>query len=318
MRTCAFKLRQRIAAVAAIAVAWVLALAVAVATSTHAETTFPTQEPSPPSNSEPSSTLTDALVAACRANEAQFAKFLTAANSSAYVALPPDQRRALLARISLVEEPGRPLISSDAQNHTVVRCQSPSQPSEFRFGDERVQENLAFVRVNAGADHQIEFGLVREGGKWHLLSLGLVLLDIPQLAHEWVEQDFAAREEAAIATLRALAAAIGTYRRAFGKLPESLAQMGPAPANEVSPEQADLVNEQMAAGSQAGYQFRYRIVPAPNDEESTFEIAAAPGKYGETGRRSFFLDSRGKLHAADKHGRVATFEDPLAAGEKAE
>jgi len=48
------------------------------------------------------------------------------------------------------------------------------------------------------------------------------------------------------------------------------------------------------------------------------EIAASPEQYGKTGRRSFCMDARGKIHGADKQGRVATFEDPLIAGEKAE
>lgn len=268
--------------------------------------------------SDPVAALTAALVAACRANETQFARYLTAANSTAYLALPLEQRRALLARISLLEEAGKPLISSDVENHTVVRCQSPGHPSEFRFGDPRVHENLAFIPVNAGDDHHIEFGLIRENGGWRVLSLGLVLLDIPQLSKEWVEQDFAEREAAAMATLRALAAAIGTYRRAFGKLPESLAQLGPAPQNEVSPEQADLVNEHMARGLQVGYQFRYRIVPAQNEDDSAFELAASPEDYGKTGRRSFFQDTSGKIHAADKHGSVATFQDPLITAERTE
>jgi hypothetical protein len=267
---------------------------------------------------DPSAALTEALVAACRADETRFAKYLTAANASAFLALPVEQRRTLLGRISLLETAGKPLISSDASNHTEVRCQGEGKVAEFRMGDARVHDNLAFIPVNAGEAHQTEFGLVREDGGWRLLSLGLVLLDIPKISKEWVEQDLAAREDAVIAILRSVADAIGTYRRAFGKLPESLAQMGPAPENGISPEQANLVNDEMAAGSQNGYQFRYRIVPAANESDSTFELAASPEEYGKTGKRSFFLDARGKVHAADKHGRVATFEDPLIAGEKAD
>ena len=270
------------------------------------------------SSSDPAAALTEALVAACRGNETQFAKYLTAANSSAFLALPAEQRRTLLAHISLVDEAGKPLISSDGSNHPVVRCQGAKGLSEFRLGDPRIHENLAFIPVNAGEAHESELGMVREGGGWRLLSLGLVLLDIPQLSKQWAEQDLAAREDAIVAILRALAEAIGTYRRAFGKLPESLADMGPAPENQVSPEQADLINDELAAGSQNGYQFRYRIVPAANDSDSTFELAASPVDYGKAGRRSFFLDTRGKVHAADKKGRVATPDDPLIPGEKAE
>ena len=48
---------------------------------------------------------------------------------------------------------------------------------------------------------QAEFGMVRDGGGWRLLSLGLVLFDVPQLAKQWAAADLAAHEDAAIADL---------------------------------------------------------------------------------------------------------------------
>jgi type II secretory pathway pseudopilin PulG len=269
-------------------------------------------------DSEPAAALSAALAAACRSNADQFAKYLTADNAAAFRALPEDQRAAFLKRLSLTDEAGKPLISADPQQHTVLRCQTSGGSAEYRFGDARVRENLAFIPVTVPGSHGTEFGLVRETGGWRLLSLGLLLLDIPQLSKQWVEQDFAAREDAVIQTLRGLADAIQTYVRAWGKLPESLAELGPAPQDQISPEQASLVNEHLAAGSQGGYAYRYRIVPAPNGSDSTFELAASPEDYGKTGRRSFFLDSKGKVHGADKHGAGATPDDPLIEGEKTE
>jgi len=163
---------------------------------------------------------------------------------------------------------------------------------------------------------QTDFGLVRENGGWRLLSLGLVLLDIPQLAKQWAEQDIAAREEAAITTLRVLADAIDTYRRAFSKLPESLAQLGPAPQTGISPERSSLVSEHLANGESSGYHFRYRIVGAAGGTDESFEIAAAPDAYGKTGRRSFFYDSMGRVHGGDLHGAFGTNESPLIPAEK--
>jgi type II secretory pathway pseudopilin PulG len=269
-------------------------------------------------DSEPAAALSAALAAACRANADQFVKYLTADNAAAFRALPEDQRAAFLKRLSLTDDTGKPLISADPQQHTVLRCQTSGGSAEYRFGDARVRENLAFIPVTVTSRYETEFGLVRETGGWRLLSLGLLLLDIPQLTKQWVQQDFAAREAAALQTLRGLADAIQTYVRAWGRLPESLAQLGPAPPDQISPEQASLVNEHLAAGSQRGYSYRYRIVPAPDGSETTFELAAAPEEYGKTGRRSFFLDSQGKVHGADNHGAVATPDDPLIEGEKTE
>jgi hypothetical protein len=268
--------------------------------------------------SNPAAALSAALAAACRADQTQFASFLTAENAAAFRKLPEDQRSALLKRFSLSEGPGKPLISSDPENHTVLRCETSGVTVEFRFGDIHARENLAFVPVAVVSSEVTNFGLVRERGGWRLLSLGLVLLDIAQLSNEWAEQDLAAREEAAIDTLRSLSDAVESYRRAFGKLPESLAQLGPAPKDQISPEQASLLTERLAAGSAGGYHFRYHIVPDRVREDAEgFELAAAPDDYGKTGRRSFLLDGAGKVHAADKHGAVAAPDDPLLASEKA-
>ena len=235
---------------------------------------------------DPVAALAGALGAACRGNPSQFANYLTAENASAFMALPEDQRAALLKRFSLADKPGKTLLSADPQKRTVFRCETPSGSIEYRFGDTRLHENLAFIPVTVVNSQQAEFGLVRENGGWRLLSLGLLLLNIPQLARQWTEEDLAAGENAAVETLKDLAEAIRTYRRAFGKLPESLALLGPAPKNEISPDQADLINAELASGTEGGYQFRYRILPAAVESEAHFELAAMPEEYGKFGKRS--------------------------------
>jgi type II secretory pathway pseudopilin PulG len=267
--------------------------------------------------SGPVAALSAALTAACRADQAHFANYLTPDSAAAFRALPEEQRSAFLRRFSLLDEAGKTLVSSDPQNHTVLRCQAPQVTVEFRFGDARTRENLAFIPVTVAGSEQTEFGLVRESGGWRLLSLGLMLLDVPQLSKQWAQDRAASQEDDAIAAIHSLQDAIESYRRAFGKLPESLAQLGPAPKDEISPEKASLVDENLAAGSGDGYQFRYRIVPAADENDAKFELGATPGDYGKTGRRSFFVDTAGKIHAADRHGSVASAEDPLAEAEKA-
>jgi len=260
--------------------------------------------------SEPIATLTAVLSAACRANEAQFENYLTIDNAAAFRALPADQRSAVLKRLSFADEPGKPLLSSDDQNHTVLRCTAPEGTAEFRFGDARTGENLSFIPVAVTDGEKTEFGLVRENGGWRLISLGLVLLDIPQLSKQWAESDLQAREDAAVANLRALSKAIGTYRDAFGRLPDSLTQLGPAPKDQISPDLASLVSQELASGSEGGYRFRYRIAAGAQEDQTSFELVATPEDYGKTGRRSYFVDSAGRIHGADKHGDQATTDDP--------
>jgi hypothetical protein len=262
-------------------------------------------------DSGPAAALSSALVAACRGSDTQFARYLTSDNAPAFRALPEDQRASFLKRFSLTDKPGKPLISSDPQNHIVLDCGAEDATVEFRFGEPRVRENLAFVPVTVVNGQQAEFGLVREGGAWRILSLGLLLLDIPQLSKQWAEEDLAIRQDSAIAALRGLADAIDTYHRAFGKLPESLMQLGPAPKGQISPEQASLVNERLAGGAQDGYHFRYRIVSTGEGSDDHFELTATPDEYGKSGRRSFFFDATGRTHGADKQGAPATDADPL-------
>ncbi len=263
-----------------------------------------------PENNPPA-TLAAALTAACRQDAAQFARTLTAENAAVFREMAAGTRRALMKRFVLLDEPGRPLLSNNPQGHTVVRCEVPGLTAEYRFGETRLRENLAFVPVEVTGARRIDFGLVREDGGWKLLSVGLLLLDLSALGRQWESGELEAREAAAIAALRKIAESVGTYRRAFGRLPEALAQLGPAPQTGISLDAAGLVDAELAAGKKDGYTFRLRVLPASGEgAEAGFELAATPAEYGKTGRRSFFLDSSGTLRGADKQGAVAGPTDP--------
>jgi hypothetical protein len=272
-------------------------------------------------NANPETALSDALSAACRQDSPAFANSLTADNATAFRALPGAQRTAMMKRFVLLEEPGRVLLSTSGNGQKIVRCESPSFTTEMRLGEMKLRENLAYVPMEipiAGEDpRKITFGLVRESGNWKLLSVGLIMLDVPAMAKQWEQADLAASEDAAIADLRSVASALGTYRRAYGKLPDTLAVLGPAPPNGVSPEAASLLDSDLAAGNKDGYAIRYTITPAAGDlpeeeanKAATFSVASSPKEYGKTGQRSFFLDSSGILRGADKKGGIATPTDP--------
>jgi len=164
-----------------------------------------------------------------------------------------------MKRFVLLEDPGRSLFSMSATDHRVVRCETPSISTEMRFGDTRLRESLAFIPLEipipGEASRSITFGLVREGGNWKLLSVGLILLDIPSMEKQWEQADLEARENDAIAALRKLATALETYRRAYGKLPDALDTLGPAPQGGISPEAANLVDADLSAGNKADMRF---------------------------------------------------------------
>lgn len=281
--------------------------------------TLGAQQPQPAAS--PDTALNDALTAACKQDASAFSNSLTADNAAAFRLLPPVQRTAMMKRFVLLEEAGRALLSTTATGQKIVRCESPSFTVEMRLGPSRVRENLAFVPMEipiAGDEpRKITFGFVRESGSWKLISVGLMMLDVPAMAQQWAQADLDAGEAAAIADLRSIAAALDTYRRAYGKLPDTLATLGPAPPNGVSPETANLVDADLAAGSKGGYTIRYTITPAagaPSEQEAnksdTFYLVSCPAEYGKSGKRSFFLDSSGVLRGEDKKGAPATATDP--------
>ncbi len=294
-----------------------LALVLFAAISAHGASTQQQQQTA----ISPDTALTSALSAACRQDSPAFANSLTAENAAAFRALPGVQRTAMMKRFVLLDEPGRALLSTGANGQKIVRCESPSYTTEMRIGETRVRENLAFVPmeipISGDNPRKITFGLVREGGNWKLMSVGLILLDVPAMANQWEQADLDASEDTAIVDLRSVAAALDSYRRAYGKLPDALASLGPAPPNGVSPETASLLDADLAAGNKDGYTIRYSITPAgpdvPEEEANkaeTFSLSSSPKEYGKSGRRSFFLDSSGILRGADKQGSVATAADP--------
>lgn len=270
---------------------------------------------------DPAAALAATLTAACRHDETAFASHLTAQTAEEFRRLPQSQREKLLGRLLLLDAPaGSALLSSTADGRTVVRCESGGIVTEVRFGETEVQENLAFVPVETpregAATRSVRFGLVREAGEWRLFTVGLLVLDLPVMAKEWVEADLRASEVAAVANMRKIADALKLYQRGFDRLPEALEQLGPAPPGDISPERANLLDESLALGQSGNYRFRYVIVPAPattdeseRDKSAGFALAAAPVEYGQAGRRSFYLDSEGVLRGADKHGEVATSGD---------
>jgi len=283
--------------------------------------------PTPPQVPDPAQTLQETLTAACRHDEAAFASHLTADSAQAFGALMQEQRVALLRRLVLLDDPGKPLLSTLA-GQTVVRCEAGGVTTELRFGAAEVRENLAFIPVSVpvGDETQsVRFGLIRESGQWKLLSLGLLMLDIPALARQWQESDLQARERNAIAALRKVAGALKLYRNAYGNLPETLEQLGPPPQDGASPERARLLDSDLAKGLAGGYRLRYAIVPATGEENDSerakgdgFALAATPVAYGKDGRKSFFLDSSGTLRGADKNGTVATADDPAMGSDEAQ
>ncbi|HEV7474529.1 MAG TPA: hypothetical protein VGN90_10805 [Pyrinomonadaceae bacterium] len=70
-----------------------------------------------------------------------------------------------------------------------------------------------------------------------------------------------------------------------------------------------LIDYVLAEGHRYGYLFRVRQEKHSSESPASFELWAVPRTYGRTGRRSFYMDETGVIHAADKKGAEANPDD---------
>lgn len=273
----------------------------------------------PAATSGPSAALRDLLSAACSQSQRDFVRFLTARNKEAFSRLTPAARVAFMKRFVLLNEPGKATASTNPAGRPIVRCQTPDVTTEMQIGGAELRDNLAFLPMElreatdtTGASvHQVTMGLVNENGEWKLLSLGLLLLDLPSLEVEWDAAETDTTEHSAIEALKKVADAVEAFRRKYSRLPESLANLGPPLHGAANGEAAGLLDSDLATGMKNGYTFRYVIVGASIlGAPAKYQLAATPLQYGRTGRRSFFRDANGGLHGADRQGAIGSELDP--------
>lgn len=270
-------------------------------------------------SSGPSAALRDALSAACSQSQNEFARFLTERNKESFSRMAAATRVALMKRFVLLNEPGKASVITNPAGRPTVRCVTPAGTAEIQIGGVQLDDNLAFLPVelrdasdSAGADAMhVKLGLIRENGEWKLLSLGLVLLDLPALEMEWDTADIDKNEQGAIDALKKIADAVEVYRRKYSRLPETFWKLGPPLQGAPTGEAAGLLDSDLATGVKGGYAFRYVILGGSTlGAPAEFELAATPVSYGRTGRRSFFRDAAGVLRGADRQGAIGNKADP--------
>ena len=285
----------------------------------------------PVAANSPAAALRDVLQAACTQSASEFSRYLTARSKEAFERLTPAARVALMKRFVLLNVPGKASTTANPAGRPIVRCETPDLTTEMSIGGTDARDNLAFLPMelrdvtdSTGANvRQISMGLVREDGQWRLLSIGVLLLDLPSLEIEWDAEEAEANEITALGNLRRLADAVETYRRTYFRLPESLGSLGPPPAVATAKitqgktltatrEHAGLVDEELANGNKDGYEFRIIIAGADTlGAPAKYQLSAIPSSYGRTGKRSFFRDTEGGWHGADHGGAVGSASDPV-------
>lgn len=279
----------------------------------------PSTSPAPASVNGPLAALRDVLTAACAQNQDDFSRFLTARNKESFARMAPAARVAFMKRFVLLNEAGKPSVTVNPGGRPIVRCDTPAGVAEIQLGGADTRDNMAFLPVDlrdatdsSGASAiQVTMGMVREGGEWKILSLGVVLLDLPSLELEWDSVEADKNEVTAIESLKEIAEAVENYRRKFARLPDSLSSLGPPLRGPATADAASFLDSDLSAGMKNGYSFRYVIVGASTlGAPAKFELAATPLSYGRTGHRSFFRDASGTLRGADRKGAVGAASDP--------
>jgi hypothetical protein len=268
---------------------------------------------------DPALVLRDTLMAACSQNVPEFTRALTLRNAEAFGRMTPAARSTLLKRFVLLDKPGEPNAEQGTSGVLLVHCKTPEITTEMEIGKPELRENIAYLALSVreassgdnSAEHRVTMGLVREGGQWKLLSLGLLLLDLPSLEEEWDRAEIKANEQSALASLQKLADAVESYRKAYTRLPDTMKALGPSTDKTPKAEHAGLIESDLIDGRKDGYIFRYVIVGATTSgAPAKYELAAIPGEYGRSGLRSFFRDSGGAIHAADHQGAIGSSVDP--------
>jgi len=272
-----------------------------------------------PSMAGPATALRDTLSAACSHDEVAFKNFLTARNAQSFSRLTIAARTELMKRFVLLSDPGKPRATANAAGRPIVSCATPYGTAEIQIGGADIRDAVAFLPVDlreasdpdTGAAHHVLFGMVRENGEWKVLSIGLLLLDLPSLEVEWDQAEISTSEQQAVESLNKIAAGIETYRKSYSRLPESLDKLGASKKGAPTPDAAGLLDVGLAAGKKNGYSFRYVIVGA-NDvgAPAQYELSATPSIYGRTGKVSYFRDSSGATHAGDHQGAIGNANDP--------
>jgi hypothetical protein len=268
---------------------------------------------------DPVTVLRDILLAACSEDSKQFSEHLTSRNLPAFSAMTPLAQSKFLQRFVLLDRAGTPQVQTDASGGLKVLCATTALTTQLQIGKPEIHDNVAYMSlvVKDAAEssdtnaRRVIMGLVRENNQWKLLSLGVLLLDLPTLAEEWDRAEIQNNEKSAVVSIKELAAALEKYRITYARLPQSLADLGPSGSSAPKSDHAGLVDTDLAAGRKDGYSFRYVIVGANElGAPAIYQLAAFPIDYGRTGSRSFFRDGTGAVHAGDHQGAVGTVLDP--------
>jgi prepilin-type N-terminal cleavage/methylation domain-containing protein len=123
-----------------------------------------------------------------------------------------------------------------------------------------------------------------------LIVIAIILIIAAIAVPKFNQQRMLANEMAVLRELETFYNAQTQYYSQFGKYASTLAELGPPTSGASGPNGADLIPKMLSEGSHNGY--KYTMTGA----QSTFMITAIPENFGNTGRRTFYMDQSKSVH----------------------
>jgi type IV pilus assembly protein PilA len=141
-----------------------------------------------------------------------------------------------------------------------------------------------------------------------LIVVALILVIVAIALPNFMRARMSANETAAASSVRAITTASVVYNSTYENgYPNALSWLGPPPGggNNATCDNANLIDEVVAAGQKSGYNFALSGVGSPQDTTASgcsnpgyynYLVTAAPTSPGMTGQRSFCSDEPAALH----------------------
>lgn len=123
-----------------------------------------------------------------------------------------------------------------------------------------------------------------------LIVIAIILVIAAVAVPKFNQQRMLANESAVLREMETFYSAQTQYYSQFGKYATTLAELGPPTSGAAGPSGADLIPKVLTEGSHNGY--KYTLTGSP----SAFAISAVPEAFGNTGRRTFYMDQTKTVH----------------------
>ena len=145
-----------------------------------------------------------------------------------------------------------------------------------------------------------------------LIVMSVILIIITLAIPSYEKVHIKADETSAMASVRMLNSMETEYNSSFPAhgFACSLATLGGKPGTTPTPEAAQLIPDDLASGSKAGYNFTISNCQKNTvnnvDQYNSYNITATPVSVGKSGQRTFCSDESGQIHFDPKGGTNCT------------